>query len=281
VTGNGQATTAWVYDDERPITHSFLMSMLGLAEHMVTNDTSVARGGFLPVRHGTGDISHARNNGVVRFLESDDEWLFWIDTDMGFDGDTVDRLVASADPTDRPVMGALCFVNHELASDGMGGKLTAPRPTVYLWAQNPDGRTGFVPLDDYPRDAVVQCQGTGSACIVIHRTVLETVRDRFGEEWYDRIADPTTPGVRFGEDMSFCIRLDRCGIPVHVNTSVRTTHLKPVWLSQLTFDMHRVFADSPAGAHLATEFTPPLVPAANRAERRRRARMAAQSWATP
>ena len=65
----------------------------------MTNHGRVIRGGYMGVRYGTGGIVEARNTVARRFLSRDRaDWLFWIDTDMGFAPDTIDRLIANADP---------------------------------------------------------------------------------------------------------------------------------------------------------------------------------------
>jgi hypothetical protein len=38
-----------------------------------------------------------------------------------------------------------------------------------------------------------------------------------------------------GEDLSFCMRAGSLGIPVHVHTGVKTTHLKQLWLSEADY----------------------------------------------
>src|SRR5712691_12862820 len=56
------------------------------------------------------NISTGRNLIVREFLEDNlAPWLFMCDTDMWFPADTADRLIAAADPADRPVVGALCW----------------------------------------------------------------------------------------------------------------------------------------------------------------------------
>jgi hypothetical protein len=42
-----------------------------------------------------------------------------------------------------------------------------------------------------------------------------------------------------GEDLSFCARLGACGIPVHVDTGVTTSHLKQLWVSEADAPNHR------------------------------------------
>lgn len=206
--------------------------MLNLQGEFVSGER---RGRWLAMRYGSGGIVEARNRAVARFLEGDDEWLLWIDTDMGFEAADVKLLLDTADKDDRPVVGGLCFANHEVRPDGFGGFATFPIPTVYRWARQPDGSTGFVSWHEYPRDEVYRCEGTGSAFILIHRSVFERMENHRGN-WYGLVAGQD--GAAISEDLSFCLRCAEHDIPIHVHTGVKTTHLKPVWLSETHFDLH-------------------------------------------
>lgn len=222
-------TLAYVHDVE--VAYSWHASVLSLIGYDMGNAQRVVRGGWIGVRYGTGGIVDARNKVVRQFLDGTDQWLFWTDTDMGFAPDTVDRLLASADPVDRPIMGALCFAQRETEVDGYGGFRTRPVPTTFQWGEDTEGRSGFTPWWDYPADSVVPVAATGSACILIHRSALEAVADRHGPVWYEHMTNPTT-GQRISEDLSFCARAAVCGLTTHVDTSVKTTHLKSVWLGE-------------------------------------------------
>lgn len=180
-----------------------------------------------PMRCGTDGLIGARNEVVRQFLERDADWLFWVDTDMGFAPDSVDRLLAVADPVERPIIGGLCFINKELGQDGMGGFDCAPRPTIFDWALVGPDQHGFTPRIWYPPNSLVECGATGSALILIHRSVFEKI----GEDWYSKLVNPET-GKAMSEDISFCARARIEGFPTHVHTGVRTTHHKDVWVSE-------------------------------------------------
>src|SRR5258707_11926445 len=72
----------------------------------------------IPVEGGTNELSSARNSGVRQFLEMDFPYLFWIDTDMGFAPDLIDRLYRAAEAEDVLVVGALCFAVNRGVEDG-------------------------------------------------------------------------------------------------------------------------------------------------------------------
>ena len=224
---------AYVHSGET-VAYSWHESMMGLAFHFVQSEHFGAK---LPIRYGTGGLVQARNKAVDILLEQNElDWLFWIDTDMGFEPSIVDDLMVHADPLERPVVGALCFINHEVHDDGYNGSATMPKPTIFNWAKNPDGTTGFVPNMHYQRDALVKCDATGSAAVVIHRSVFEKIRDRNGGNYYGHIALPDED-VPLSEDLSFCVRCVEEDVPIHIATGVKTTHYKPRWLSERDLDM--------------------------------------------
>ncbi|GGN40526.1 hypothetical protein FHR83_007017 [Actinoplanes campanulatus] len=192
---------------------------------------------------GAGGIAVNRNKVARDFLDNTDgEWLWFVDSDMGFAPETVDQLVKSADPALRPVMGALCFAalrRKPAEVRTLYAERFLIQPTVYEYVET-DGEVGFRPIIDYPRDQVMPVAGTGAACLLIHRSALEVVRARYGDAWFDPIVHPTGLKGRprtFSEDLSFCIRLQAVDLPVHVDTAVKTTHEKGfIYLDEETFE---------------------------------------------
>lgn len=182
-----------------------------------------------------GGIVAGRNEITRKFLDDTAcEWLFMVDSDMGFSPDTVDRLVAAADPKSRPVVGGLCFgLRRQVPGEFYGQKYLVV-PTLYEYVEDA-GAVGFRSVVDYPRDRLVEVGGTGAACLMIHRSALEKVRAKFGDAWFEQVTHPT--GTTFSEDLSFCVRLAACDLPVFVDTRVRTTHDKGgVFLDEDEFD---------------------------------------------
>jgi hypothetical protein len=175
-------------------------------------------GGIMPLVSSI--VSTARNDIVRVFLdEHEADWLWFVDTDMTFDPDIVDRLVEAAHPRDRPIMGALCFS----LQDGYRAC-----PTIYVIRN--DDKVGRV--FDYPKNKLMRVM-TGTGCLLIHRSALEKMRDakrpdgtpRFPKpfEWFHNTQLGDLP---VGEDITFCIRAEAIGIPVHVDTSIKCGHEK-------------------------------------------------------
>lgn len=189
---------------------------------------------------GSGGIVAGRNRIAEVFLDrSDADWLFMVDSDMGFAPDTVERLIESAHAVDRPVVGALCFAHKSDGAASFFGTRYRATPTVYDFYED-DERIGFVPRLDYERDTLQLSAATGAACVLIHRFALEAVRDKYGDEWFDTIRHPKAPGGTFSEDMSFCVRVAGCDLPMYVDTGVKTTHDKGgVFLDEEFYDVQQ------------------------------------------
>lgn len=231
-------------------------------------------GGHMPLSSGANIVT-PRNKLVKAFLDdfpSKPEWLWFIDDDMTFEPDTLDRLLASAKwstadekahveihgaPSGnrvgdvvRPVMGGLCFAL-------MKGEAQEIVPTLYGFTQ----AHRMVRYNGFPQDAIVQVVGTGAACLLIHRDVLEAIRSQvWSAEWEEKfrvqsdgvpsgreigsiVFPPPWPwfaeqitgdqwGDSISEDLTFCLRAAQCGFPVHVNTAIKTGHVKPVVIDE-------------------------------------------------
>lgn len=172
---------------------------------------------------GTARVATARNGLVRTFLEaSKAEWLWMLDTDMVFKSDTLERLLAVADD-EHPVVGGLCFAK-DLTNNVF--------PTLYYVTQQ--GKQ-ISRLEDYPKDQLLKVDGTGAACLLMHRSALEAVRGIYEapREWF---SDQVWNGTDMGEDLTFCLRLKEAGIPVFVHTGIRIGHIKPTIVDESYYE---------------------------------------------
>lgn len=174
-------------------------------------------------------IAKARCSVVEMFLRLDKsiEWLCWLDCDMVPPADMIDRLLESANPTTHPIVGALCFA---------GGR-TKIVPTIYTIGTAPDGNLESDTILAYPTPALIEVGGTGSACIIIHRSVFEKVRDAMEPghplPWYQEIVQD---GKDWGEDLIFCLRA-RALADAHVwiDTGIKVGHRKKFTITEADF----------------------------------------------
>src|SRR6185437_7851037 len=119
-------------------------------------------------------------------------WLFMCDTDMVLEPDTIDRLVAAADPVEVPVLGGLCW------SLEAGVKV----PTMYELVQKDGGQLAFARHSRWPDDGMVRVSATGAACLLIHRSALHRVQLHSDDQvarWFRDTALRYVPLALMGE----------------------------------------------------------------------------------
>lgn len=222
---------------------AFTDSMLRMVMFDANNAGHLISGGgpmFLPASPNT--LPAMRNQACALLLdETQADWLLFIDSDMGFHETALYALLEVADPTERPVIGALCFGMKQAEPDGIGGWKTHPFPTIYDWTENEAGKWGFSLRYDYATDTVTRAAATGAAFLLIHRTVLQKLREQHGDTWFDRAVMEPGEGL-MGEDIAFCARLGRAGIPIYVHTGVKVSHIKPVWVDEDYYLKQRALA---------------------------------------
>ena len=189
---------------------------------------------------GAMGLASARSEIAAYFLEQDAEWLFMIDSDMGYEPDTIDRMIASAERNDVQVLGALCFaqkIDREQNQGPMGAVRYRIVPTLYRFVTvESTGEQGFQSITKYQRDAFQPVGATGAACLLVHRDVFAAV----GPEPFMPITDPTADGNgtprTFSEDLSFCVRVQGKGFSIGVDTSIKTSHYKGgIYLDEVEF----------------------------------------------
>lgn len=175
--------------------------------------------------HSSANVSTARNNVVRQFLRDheDADWLLLVDADMVWEPDAPARLLAAADADEMPILGALCHGvdgNEELFS------------TIFVIADGPGGATSMRRVTDYPDAGIGKCSATGAAFLLVHRTVLAKMEaERFDEAfpWFQETSIGAAP---VSEDITFCLRAERLGFPVHVHTEVEVGHHKSTVLTK-------------------------------------------------
>lgn len=157
-------------------------------------------------------IADNRNRVVERFLETPCEWLWFTDIDIEFDPGALDRLLAVADPVERPIVGALYFnqIND------------TPAGTWWpVWTQRVGESTTRV-VTQIEIGKVYDLTVTGMGCTLIHRSVFEKLAAscpepedpwRFGFG-HDLIRGDDGKLARAGEDATFCYRAVAAGFPV-------------------------------------------------------------------
>lgn len=224
--GAGKVVIGYCHPTE--VSAFFHESVLGLVMYDLNHEQRVVNGGGRIERYSSANITNSRNGIVRSFLDDTPaEWLLFLDADMKFDPDLADRLVDAACEYGVPIVGGLCFG----VADG------ALFPTLYQLVQDEgDEQPHMVRYNDFPADEMFQVTATGAACLLIHRSVLVAMREKYPEPypWFQEMVLGDGP---MGEDVTFCLRAGVLGFPVFVHTGIHVGHAK---VHVLTHDMYRL-----------------------------------------
>lgn len=210
----------------------YVQSMVHLLAYDANHHGRIVGGGA-SILYAGSSVANNRNQIVRQFLDNTEaDWLWWIDSDMAFPPDIVDRLVESADPTERPIFGALCFA----VLRGHGQEVV---PTLYALTDDDPPLPARV-MNLPPKPGIYQFSATGAGCVLVHRTVYETVAEHraspdvepfstWSFPWYQDSPWQSNDGTAdvMGEDLTFCYRAAAAGIPTHVDTRIECGHVKP------------------------------------------------------
>jgi len=161
------------------------------------------------------NISKARNNLVRQGLAGDAEWFLFLDTDMVIEPDTIPRLLCSAAVSGADIIGALCVYESD---DG-------PIPTIYQYGNAAAGEVTRV-MFDYPENKIIQVAATGTACLLVKRSVFEHMAELQPDNPYPWFAEQVVGQHWMSEDIMFCIRANAAGHPVFVDCTTPVGHQK-------------------------------------------------------
>ena len=157
-------------------------------------------------------VYNARNSLVATAIDGKCDYILWLDSDMVFPPDTLERLLADAEENNLDFVSGLCF------------KRVSPTcPTILkdlYWSQDDKGfiDRGCTFYKDYPKDSLFEVQGAGAAVLLTRVSIYSDVVKTFG------IA-PFEPLPAMGEDFSFCWRLKECGIKMWCDSRLKIGHI--------------------------------------------------------
>jgi len=167
-------------------------------------------------------IDVARNRIAEKCLDTGCKWLFFWDSDVLIESDTLERLMAH----NLPIVSGLYYKRHPHTCPRCGGR----RITPAMWVRaervgrKPEPGKKYIAITKFPMGKLVDADVIGMGCCLIHRRVLERIRELFPKKpffYYSHGREKE--GV--SEDFSFCELAKQAGFRILVDTSVVTKHI--------------------------------------------------------
>lgn len=195
-------------------------------EFMKSLDLTTQKHAYVKTFFAASDarINNARTAINQAFLEmSNSEWAWYIDTDMVFGTDVLPQLLKTAKEKKAKAVAALCFIYNK-------NKGTI-YPNIFFELQDRQpGQMRYKHAATWPTDGPFEVDGTGGACFLVHRDVVEAVGELYKDSpypWQDERVDPVT-GKMEGEDLVYCQKIKEAGYKIWYDPHAVAGHLKEV-----------------------------------------------------
>lgn len=147
-------------------------------------------------------IYESRNNFCKQALKTKADYVLWLDSDMVFESDVMERMHRHMEDG-KDIVSGLYF------------RRRAPfTPVLY---KELGGNGSYVEYPDYPKDSVFEIGGCGFGCVMLKREVIEAVAFDSGN-WFE-------PCDGYGEDLSFCVRAKRAGFKIWCDSTIKCGHV--------------------------------------------------------
>ena len=153
-------------------------------------------------------IYDSRNLLSLYAIENGYDNVLWLDSDMLFPPDTLQRLESN----NVDMVTGLYVRRHEPVVPVIYDTIEEPM-------RNPDGKLtkNVSPYTNYPRNSFFPIDGCGFGCVLTSVKLLRDVWDKFGPAF--------SPYPWAGEDLSFCYRANQLGYQIYCDSTISCGHI--------------------------------------------------------
>ena len=150
-------------------------------------------------------IYTARNDLATRAIQMEADYVFWLDSDMVFQPDTLERMMDTMQKNDLDFLTGLYF------------RRVPPYSPVLFDQLDIDGVVcKFSEFQTIP-DSLFEVGGCGFGCVLMKTDVFFDVQIKHGNMF--------APIANNGEDVAFCWRARDCGHKIYCDPSVICGHV--------------------------------------------------------
>ena len=169
-------------------------------------------------------IYTSRNNLAAEAVKRGMDYVFWLDSDMLFPPDTLEKLLDDIKKQEGDVI-----------MTGMYCRRVAPfHPTVFETLEIVDDVSTWTDYKEIP-DGLFEVQGCGFGCVLAPTSVFVDVQAKFGH-MFSPIGD-------VGEDLSFCWRARQCGWKIVCDPSIELGHVGHHIITREFWEEYKAFEE--------------------------------------
>lgn len=150
-------------------------------------------------------IYTSRNSLATRSMNNESDFVFWLDSDMVFAPDTLERMMKTLTENNYDMVTGLYFRRVPPYSPVLFDQLDMDGEICY-WSE-------FKEIPDKP----FEVGGCGFGCVLMKTDVFFDVQGRFGQMF--------APIANNGEDIAFCWRARQCGYKIYCDPSILCGHV--------------------------------------------------------
>lgn len=162
-------------------------------------------------------IYESRNTLAKQCITHDCDGILWLDSDMAFDPDVLQKMLAHV-KEGREFVTGLYFRRR-------------PPYTPVIFKDLNVNDAEWEGYEDYPEDDLFEVAGCGFGCCYTSKAVLLDVLLNY-QTWF-------TPMERAGEDVAFCIRARETGHQIWCDPSIKCGHVGTQMFDESVFKASR------------------------------------------
>ena len=159
-------------------------------------------------------VCHWARNTMVMQRRKNATHILFVDSDIGIEPDHIERLLLH----DVDIVAGLCTMRVDPAI-----------PNIRMWMEH---LQNYGEIVKWGNEMLMEVDAVGTGFMLIRNSALETIAEEYHAEayrrngngwWFENLWLPHIGG-ELGEDISFCLKAQRLGIPIYVDTSIQPLH---------------------------------------------------------
>lgn len=165
-------------------------------------------------------VYNARNNLARQAIKAEADWVLWLDSDMVFGPDLLQRMLKVCTENDIDFLTALCFRRKPPYT-----------PCLFDRLDKVEKGASYTALLSVP-EGRFQVGGCGFAGVLMSTDVLISVSAKFNGRMFD-------PMDGFGEDVAFCWRARQCGYDIWCDSDIEMGHVGQFISTRAVFESYQ------------------------------------------